>query len=80
VEPGRDDDRVRAEPSGAPLAHRGPDPERLRLVARGEHHAAADDDRLAPQARVVPLLDRRVEGVQVGVQDRHEHMFAYDPS
>jgi hypothetical protein len=31
--------------------------------------------------RVVALLDGRVEGIEIGVQDRrlarHEHMFAY---
>ena len=31
----------------------------------------------AAQARIVALLDRRVEGVEVGMEDRHEHMFAY---
>ena len=33
-----------------PPAHRGLDPERLRLVARGRHHAAAHDHRLAAAA------------------------------
>ena len=51
-------------------AHRGADAERLRLVAGGEHDPAADDHRPAAQARVVALLDRRVERVEVGVQDR----------
>ena len=71
----------RAQAPRLPAAHRRAHAERLRLVARGEHDAAADDHRAAAQARVVPLLDRRVEGVEVGVQDRrlvlvHEHMFA----
>ena len=61
-------------------AHRRADAERLGLVAGREHDAAADDHRPAAQARVVALLDRRVERVEVGVEDRaharHEHMFA----
>ena len=39
------------------------------LVARREDDAFADDDRAVPQARVVPLLDRGVEAVEVGVED-----------
>ena len=78
--PRRDDDGVRTETPGAGAAHRGADAEGLRLVARGEHDAAADDHRPAAQTRIVALLDGREEGVQVGVQDRgssrHEHMFA----
>ena len=73
------DDGVRAEPQGAPPAHRGPDSERLRFVARREHDPAADDHRTPPESRVVALLDGREERVEVGVQDRrramHEHMF-----
>ena len=68
--PGRDDDRLGAQPAGLAAAHGGADAVHLRLVARGEHHAAADDDRPPAQARVIALLDRRVERVEVGVQDR----------
>ena len=78
--PRRDHDRVRAQPPGTPAAHRRADAERLGLVARGEHDPAADDHRPAAQARIVPLLDRREERVEVGMEDRrldvHEHMFA----
>ena len=66
---GGDDDRVRAQPARLPAAHRRPDAERLGLVARREHDPAADDHRPAAQPRIVPLLDRRVERVEVGVQD-----------
>ena len=76
AEAGLDDDRLRAQAPRPRLAHRGADAVRLRLVARGEDDAAADDHRSAAQARIVALLDRRVEGVEVGVEDRHEHMFA----
>ena len=52
------------------MAHRRAHAERLRLVAGGKHHAAAHDDGAAPQARIIPLLDGRVEGIRVRVQDR----------
>ena len=66
----RDDDRVRAQAARLPAAHRGADAAGLRLVAGREHDAAADDHGPSAQARLVSLLDRRVERVQVGVQDR----------
>ena len=69
-EPGRHDDGVGAQPPGLVPAHRRAHAERLGLVAGGEHDAAADDDRAAPQAGVVALLDGGVEGVEIGVQDR----------
>jgi hypothetical protein len=53
----------------------------LRLVACGQHDPGADDDGPAAEARIVTLLDRRVEGVDIGVEDRRldrcERMFAY---
>ena len=77
----RHDDGARAEQARLAAAHRGVDAEGLRLVARGEHDPAADDHGLAPQPRIVALLDRCEERVEVGMQDRrgagHEHMFAY---
>ena len=49
------------------------DPEATRFVAGGGHHAtfagSADGDRLAPQLRIVALLDRGIEGVHVDVDD-----------
>jgi HD domain len=41
----------------------------LGLVAGREHGPGTDDDGAAAQRGVVSLLDRRVEGVEVGVQD-----------
>ena len=52
------DDRLRAQPARAVPAHRALDPERLCLIAAGEHDAPAHDHRLAAQARVVALLDQ----------------------
>jgi hypothetical protein len=76
----RDHDRARTQPPGLPATHRGTHSESLGLVARGQHHSRADDDRPAAQAWIISLLDGRVERVEVGVKDRrraqHEHMFA----
>ena len=69
-EPGLDREQPRAEPAGLRDPHGGADAEGLRLVAGRQHDAAADRDRPAPQPRVVALLDRGEEGVEVGVQDR----------
>ena len=73
----RHDDRVRAEPAGAGRpspCEPAPWPRSSRRARR-----PADDDRPAAQARVVALLDRGEERVQVGVEDGglavHEHMF-----
>jgi len=58
------------EPERLDVAHRRAHPERFGFVAGSQHHAAPHDDGAAPQARVISLLDRRVEGVLVRVQDR----------
>jgi hypothetical protein len=44
-----------------------------RLIARCRHHAAltrtADRDRLAAQIRIIALLDRRIEGIHIDMDD-----------
>ena len=70
LEARRHDDGLRAQALGRPAAHRGLDPEGLRLVGRGQDHPAPDDHRLAQQPRVVALLDGREERVEVGVENR----------
>ena len=70
VEARRDDDRLRAEPARLRSSHRSPDAEGLRLVARRQHDPAADDHGPSAQPRVVALLDRREERVEIRVQDR----------
>jgi hypothetical protein len=52
------------------------DPELARLVVRGRDHAApvriaADDKRFRPQLRLLELLDRGKESVQIEVGDDH---------
>ena len=63
------DDGVRTQLPGLAPTHRGAHAVGLGLVAGGEHHPAADDHGPPPQRRVVALLDRRVERVEVSVQD-----------
>ena len=50
------------------------DAEGPRLVARRRHHApvaeTADHDRLPPELGPIPLLDGRVERVEIEVEDR----------
>ena len=75
LHPHGQEDAVRAEPTGRDDRHGAMDAKGAGLIRRRRDdatalHAAADDDRLAPQLRPVALLDGRVEGVHVGMQDR----------
>ena len=69
----RHHDRLGRQPQRPRHRHGAPDAEGAHLVARGQHHAAlrvaADDDRPAAQLGPVALLDGRVEGVHVHVED-----------
>ena len=73
-------DRVGADPPCGETAHRRPHAERLGLVAGGQHNATADDHRLSPQTRIVALLHRCEERIEIRMQNArlfgHEHMFA----
>ena len=77
---GRHDDRLGTQPPRLHGPHRGADAERPRLIARRQHDAATDDHRAPAQLRVITLLDRRIERIEIGVEDGridvHEHMFA----
>ncbi len=74
VEPPTQERRVRAARPGLRGRHRRAHAVRPRLVRRRGHHAAqadpADHDGFAPQRRLVALLDRGEERVQVDMQDR----------
>ena len=65
---------MRTPGAGLRGAHRRAHPVNPRLVRRRGHDAAwpdpTDDDRLAAQGRLVALLHRREEGVEVQVHDR----------
>src|SRR3569833_2013049 len=73
LHPVLDDDRVRAAPHRLRHRHRALDPEHPRFVAARRDDAAldraTDEHGLAAQLRVVPLFDRRVERVEIDVQD-----------
>ena len=74
---GAEEDDLGAAPERLRGAHRGADPEAARDVVRGRHDAAAarvaaDDERPRPEGRILELLDRRKEGVEIEVrEDRH---------
>ena len=59
-----------AEPFRSPGRHSRSDTESLGLVGSGEHDAASYRHGLAAERWIEKLLDRRVEGVEIGVQDR----------
>src|SRR5258708_10424963 len=67
------EDQVWALPLRGNRWHGRPDTELARFVARRRHDAAlpgsADGDWLAAEIRIIPLLDGRVEGVHVDVDD-----------
>ena len=85
VEARLDEDELGAAALGGDRGHGRADAVFARLVARRRDHAAhlaADRDRLAPQLRIVALLDRRIEGVHVDMDDlalgrrrRHRSLF-----
>ena len=64
-----DEDELGTQRARLPPRHAAADPERLGFVGRGEHDPAADGDRLAAQRRVEQLLDRGIEGIEVGMED-----------
>ena len=67
------EDQLRALPPGGDRGHGRADAELAGLVAGGRHDAPlarpADCDRLAAELGIVALLDGRVEGVHVDVDD-----------
>src|SRR5882757_2485860 len=72
-EAGLYEDEVRALPLGSHRRHRRPNPELPRFVARGRHDAAlagsSDGNWLTADIRIVPLLDGRIEGIHVDMDD-----------
>ncbi len=69
-DPGRDNDGMRTQPAGHPATHRPVDAIGPGLVAGRQNHPGPDHYRTTPQPRIVTLLDRRVEGVEIGMKDR----------
>ena len=69
VEMSADKYEVGTELPRAPSRHAASYAEGPRLVGGRENDAAADRNRLAAQARVKQLLDRRIKGVEVRVEN-----------
>src|SRR5262252_8545875 len=69
VEMSGDKHEVGTELPRAPSRHAASYAEGSRFIRSREHDAAADRNRLAAQARVKQLLDRRIKGVQVRVEN-----------
>src|ERR1700752_2423500 len=69
VEMSADKDEVVTELPRTPSRHAASDAEGPRFVGGREHDAAADRNRLAAQARVQQLFDRRIKGVEVRVEN-----------
>src|SRR4249920_3624270 len=69
VEMSADKNEVRAELPRAPSRHAASYAEGPSLVGGRENDAAADRNRLAAQARVKQLFDRRIKGVEVRVEN-----------
>src|SRR5262245_21337668 len=64
-----DEDQVRAKLARPPPRHAAAHSEGFGLVRGSEHHAAADGDGLAAQGRIEQLLDRCIEGIEVGMEN-----------
>src|SRR6266540_4543191 len=64
-----DKDEVGTELPRAPSGHAASHAEGSRFVGGRENDAAADRNRLAAQARVKQLFDRRIKGVEVRVEN-----------
>src|SRR6516164_6300730 len=69
VEMSADKNEVGTELPRTPSRHAASYAEGPRFVRGREHDAAADRNRLAAQARVKQLFDRRIKGVQVRVKN-----------
>src|SRR4029453_17495176 len=69
VEMSADKNEVVTELSCAPSRHAASYAEGPRFVGGRENDAAADGNRLAAQARVKQLFDRRIKGVEVRVEN-----------
>src|SRR4051812_27330406 len=69
VEVSTDKHEVGTELPRAPSRHAASYAEGPRFVGSREHDAAADRNRLAAQARVKELFDRRIKGVEVRVEN-----------
>src|SRR6266446_6577769 len=70
LEMAADKDQLRTQLARPPGRHTAADSERFSFVGSSEHDPAPDRNGLAAQAWVEKLLDRGIEGIEVGVEDR----------
>ncbi len=69
LEVAADEDEPGAKFARLPAGHAAMHAEGFRLIGSGEHDAAAHRDRLAFETRIEQLLDRGIEGVEIGMED-----------
>ena len=71
--------QIRAQFPRPPPGHTARNPERLGLIRSGQHHPASHGDRQAAQGGIKQLFDRRIKGIQIGMQNGggtdHEALF-----
>ena len=79
LEMAADENELRAELARPPSRHAAVHAEGLGLVGRREHDPAADRDRLAAQRRIEQLLDRGIEGVEIGMEDGGDRVHPDNP-
>src|SRR5215831_15562673 len=73
VEMSADKHEVGTELPRAPSRHAASDAESSRFIGGREHDSASDRNRLAAQARVKQLFDRRIKRVEVRVKNGGWH-------
>jgi hypothetical protein len=64
-----DKSQLRTELARPPSGHTATDTKGLGFVGSGKHNPATHGNRPAAQRRVEQLLDRRIEGVQIRMED-----------
>ena len=69
VEMTTDEDQLRTKLARPPSRHAAADSECFSFVRCGQHNSAADSYGFAAQRRIEQLLDRCIEGIEVGVKD-----------
>jgi len=68
-----DKSELRAELAGAPSEHAAADAKGPGFIRRGQHNPATHGDGLSAQGRVEQLLDRRIKGIEVSMEDGGFH-------
>ena len=64
-----DELQVWAQLAGEAPRHAAADSKRLGFVGRRQHHSTADGNRFPAQRRIEELLDRCIEGIEIGMEN-----------